>query len=380
MRKEKSTKVKDSVANAVVGEPAEVLFADVAVRRLEPNMTLPAKFKRMLRDFELGKMVKGARVGVKMHFGGGMGYTTIPPVFVRILVEALKEAGAKGIKVMDNDASSGIGRGYTREVLGCEVVSCFGASGKYVYREAIGFKTVDEALFGGEAVDCDFFIDFAHVKGHGDCGFGGAIKNIAMGVVLQETRRKLHQLEGGIVYEEGRCTRCGKCIKGCPNRAISMSKEKRVEIFFHHCTYCQHCVMLCPTGALRMEGRRYEDFVHGIALVTAQFLKKFKPEQLLFINVLLQITIFCDCWGMSTPALVPDIGIVASRDICAVEMAALDMIKTENLLANGLPRGRKLREGGHLFEKIHGKDPYAMVRRLQEVYGGSLAYRLREIS
>ncbi|MCX7848467.1 MAG: DUF362 domain-containing protein [bacterium] len=359
---------------------AEVLFASVRVERLEPELTLPAKFERMLKEFELAKGVKGKQVGIKMHFGGGTGYTTIPPVFVRILVEELKKAGAGRIKVMDDNPASGIARGYTREVLGCEVVSCFGASGRYVYREEIGYQTVDEALFGGEAVDCEYFIDLAHVKGHGDCGFGGSIKNIAMGVVPGDTRGKLHRLEGGIVYDEGRCTRCGKCVKECRNNAISFTEGKRVEIFFHHCTYCQHCVLICPEGALRMEGRRYEDFVHGMALVTDKFLERFKAEQLLFINVLLNITIFCDCWGMSTAALVPDIGIMASRDICAVEMASLDAIKTEKLLVEGLPKGRELREGGHLFERIHGKDPYLMVRRLSELRGGSLEYRLREIT
>ena len=83
---------------------------------------------------------------------------------------------------------------------------------------------------------------------------------------------------------------------------------------------------------------------------------------------------------MSTAALVPDIGILASEDIVAVEAASLDLIKTGNLLANGLPKGRELREGGHLFEKIHGKDPYLMLRYLQKENGGSLQYSLREIS
>ncbi len=372
--------VKKRKGTTTAAKLPEVFFADIAVARLESNLTLPAKFKRMLARFDFPARVKGKRVGIKMHFGGGTGYTTIPPVFVRILVEALNEAGAKRVKVMDNDPGSGVARGYTREVLGCDVVSCFGASGKYLYPERINFKTVDTALFGGEAVDCDYFIDLSHVKGHGDCGFGGALKNIAMGVVPPETRGKLHRLEGGITYDDGRCTKCGKCIKECPNQAISAGKDKKISIFFHHCTYCQHCVLICPTHALAMEDRRFEDFSKGMALVTARFLRRFPPQHTLFINVLLNITIFCDCWGMSTAALVPDIGILASEDIVAVEAASLDLIKTGNLLANGLPKGRELREGGHLFEKIHGKDPYLMLRYLQKENGGSLQYSLREIS
>jgi len=73
-------------------------------------------------------------------------------VFVRILVKSLKDAGARAIKAMDGGSpEAGIARGYTREVLGCEVVSCFGASGRYWYEEPINFKTLDTARFGGES-------------------------------------------------------------------------------------------------------------------------------------------------------------------------------------------------------------------------------------
>ena len=124
-------------------QKAIVHFADIAVSRLEPDRTLPNKFRRMLKKFSLPERVQGKSVGIKMHYGGGTGYSTIPPVFVRILVEALKVAEASMIKVMDNNPEDGVARGYTKEVLGCEVASTFGASRMYVYREEIGFMGVD---------------------------------------------------------------------------------------------------------------------------------------------------------------------------------------------------------------------------------------------
>lgn len=359
---------------------AQVHFADIAVKRVEPEHTLPAKYRRMIRGLLAERVLKGARVGIKMHFGGGIGYTTIHPIFVRLLVEELKEAGAKSIKVMDGDPADGVARGYTREVLGCDVVSTFGATRKYLHREAIGFKTLDEAWYGGEAVDCDFFIDLSHVKAHGACGFGGALKNIAMGVVPGPTRGKLHRLEGGIEFNREQCVFCGRCAEECPHGAIKFdAAEQKHEIFFHDCTYCQHCIMVCPNESLSLKDRTFEDFSHGMALVTARFLQRFKPEQLLFINVLLNITIYCDCWGLSTAALVPDIGILASGDIAAIEAASLDLIKSDRLLPNGLPAGRTLGKGRHLFEQIHGKDPYFMIRELQRLYGGTMRYELREV-
>ncbi|HNQ34671.1 MAG TPA: DUF362 domain-containing protein [bacterium] len=361
--------------------PARIYFADIAYESAEPDRTLPAKFKRMLEKLALEKRVKEKSVTIKMHLGGHLGYTTIHPLFVRLLVEALKTAGAKDLKVMDNSAKTAFMRGYTHEVLGCPVIPCFGQSGRYYYREPIGFRGLDEALLSGEALDSDFFIDLAHLKGHGDCGFGGAIKNIAMGIVPSETRRKIHGLEGGLVYDADKCIFCLKCHRACPNGAITINREKKkIGFFFHNCTYCQHCVLACPKKAIRMENRRFEDFSRGLALVTSAFLKKFAPENLLFINFLMNITIFCDCWGMSTPSLVPDIGILAAEDITAIETASLDLIKTENLLPNGLPKDRKLSKGkGHLFERIHGKDPYLMVRYLEEIYGGTRVYKRIEV-
>ena len=358
-----------------------VYFADARVEALESSKTLPAKFMRMLDRLKLEKRVKGKKVGIKMHLGGNIGYSTIPPLFIRMLVQALKDSGAKSVKAMDGNASDGIARGYTPEVLGCPVVPCFGESGKYLYPEKIGYKKLDSVFFGGEAVDCDFFLDLSHVKGHGDCGFGGALKNIAMGVINAPSRAKIHNLEGGIKYDPKRCTFCLKCQVACPNNAIRPNKKtKRIGFFFRNCTYCQHCIMACPTDALKLTRRKYEDFTNGMASVTAAFLKRFSPENLLFINFLTHITIYCDCWGMTTPALVPDIGILASEDIAAVDTASLDMIKTENLLPSGMPGDRKLLDiDGHLFQKIHDKDPYLIIQQLEKYYDCSSMYRISKI-
>lgn len=363
--------------------PSTVYFADAAVEALEPGKTLPSKFKRLLKRLNLPGKVGGKSVAIKIHFGTEIGYTTIHPLFVRILVDAVKDAGAKSVQVMDSrdPGKEALIRGYTPEALGCPVVNCFGKSGTDWRAVDIGFRDVDEALFSGAALDCDVFIDLSHVKGHGDCGFGGALKNIAMGTVPAKTRGKLHRLEGGLTIDMEKCRYCLKCFENCPNDAIQRDDaSKTISFFFHHCTYCQHCVMVCPEEAITMEDRKFEDFSQGMAMVTAAFLKKFRPENLLFINVLMNITPYCDCWGFSSPSLVPDIGILAGEDIAAVETASLDLIKAENLLPNALPKNRSNIGGtGHLFERIHRKDPYIMVRYLEEYYECSGKYEITEV-
>jgi len=358
----------------------DVYFADARVREMIPDKTLPAKFQRLLRKLDLASTVKGRRVAVKMHFGGSMGYTTLPPLFVRLLVQECKQAGAASVTVMDNQTWGALARGYTPEVIGAPIVQCEGASGKYLYRKKIGFKTLKSVEFGGNAWDAEAFIDLSHFKAHGECGFGGAIKNIAMGCVNQRTRAAIHRLEGGIVWDREKCIHCQKCIQQCPNKANRFDAKGNYLILYHHCTFCQHCILVCPKGALKLDKEDFDTFQEGLARVAAAFLKHFKPDRVLFINVLLDITIYCDCWGLSSPALVPDIGILAGRSIVAVEQASLDKIKVSKLMPEGLPIGRKLaRRTGHLFYRIHAKDPYVQVRKMAALGFGPTGYRIIKV-
>ena len=93
----------------------------------------------------------------------------------------------------------------------------------------------------------------------------------------------------------------------------------------------------------------------------------------------MNITSLCDCWGLTTPALVPDIGIMASTDIVAIERASIDAVKIENLLPSGVPIGVTLGDEGHLFQRLHGKDPFVQLRELEKIGLGSQEYYFEEV-
>ena len=160
---------------------------------------------------------------------------------------------AKKVSVMDWGTGGAAARGYTKEVLGVPVVPGYGRDADDVVRKRIGFGSLKWACYGRRVWDADVFIDFAHLKGHGNCGFGGAIKNIGMGTVNGQTRGAIYRLEGGIVWHAEKCIHCNKCIKECPNHANSFGKDGNYNIFFHHCTYCQHCILACQKGALELD-------------------------------------------------------------------------------------------------------------------------------
>ena len=72
---------------------SSVYFASVKMKEFRGDASLPAKFIRMLHKFRLKEMFDGKRVAIKMHLGGHIGYTTIPPLFVKLLAKEIKDAG-----------------------------------------------------------------------------------------------------------------------------------------------------------------------------------------------------------------------------------------------------------------------------------------------
>jgi len=129
-----------------------------------------------------------------------------------------------------------------------------------------------------------------------------------------------------------------------------------------------------------MTANHYEDFQTGMALCTQKVVESFEPGRVLYINALLNITALCDCWGLTTPALVPDIGIMASTDIVAIERACLDAIQVEHLIPAGIPQGFELKSNGHLFERLHGKNPFIQLHELEKLNLGTQSYQLEQVN
>ncbi|MDR0897510.1 MAG: DUF362 domain-containing protein [Oscillospiraceae bacterium] len=356
---------------------AKVLYAPMAYARYEATQTLPEKFARLLEKSGLGDKVKGKSVAIKMHVGDGVTYSTIPPVFVQKLVAFVQAHGGECFLtdhyLYERHPEK---RGYTEMNMGCPLLDDCGHLGKYYYVKDVDYRTFKHVDVAGLIHDADFLIDFSHVKGHGSCGFGGACKNIAMGCVTDRTRQEIHGLEGGLVWNRDKCVHCNKCLDACNHDANSFDDKGAYEVNYHHCTLCQHCVKICPTGAITLDSHDFADFQKGMAICTKTVVDTFAPGNVYYINVLTQITALCDCWGMTTPSLVPDIGIMASDDIVAIERASLDAIKMEDLIPVGIPKGMELRGEGHLFERLHGKNPYVQLEKLEEQGLGSQEYEL----
>jgi hypothetical protein len=193
------------------------------------------------------------------------------------------------------------------------------------------------------------------------------------------TRGQIHRLMSAMFkWDASKCTGCLLCRDNCPNQAITF-RDGKIDIFDHACKYCMHCVLACKNKAIWIDQRGYGYFQRGMALVTRAVLRNFPPGRVLFVTALLSVTPFCDCWGFTTPAVVPDVGIVVGDDIVAAETAALDLVRNEDFIEGSLPLPLRRQGTGHLFQQIHGKDPYLQIDECAKAGLGQKRYRLVQV-
>jgi uncharacterized Fe-S center protein len=112
---------------------SKVYFGSAKQYRLHADETLPAKLDLIIDKLEIRNRVKDELVAIKMHLGGHVGYSTIHPVFVRKVIQAVKAGGGKPI-VTDTSwaALTAAERGYSTETLGCPVYPAAGPDDHYL--------------------------------------------------------------------------------------------------------------------------------------------------------------------------------------------------------------------------------------------------------
>src|SRR5512135_1618724 len=122
---------------------SRVYFGSPLQARIGAEETLPAKLDLILQKLNLRDRVKGETVVIKMHTGNNMIYSTIHPVFVRRVVQAVKEGGGKPFVVDVNwDTAGAETRGYASEVIGCPVYPAAGPDEKYFYEHVRPYKSI----------------------------------------------------------------------------------------------------------------------------------------------------------------------------------------------------------------------------------------------
>lgn len=360
---------------------SEVMFAPVALRKVEAKRTLTARYDGILKRLITREMVEEKSVAVKVHLGGEETYTCIPPTFIRRTIQRIREAGGFPF-LTDSNARYNLSCGYTHEVLGCLVHPAAGLLNRYFYTKKTGSTLLPKVEVAGFIHDADVLINLSHAKGHGHAAYGGAIKNLGMGAVTNNMRTAVHStMQSSFKWDSKRCVRCGVCIEQCRGKAMKFDEKGKLTIFDHDCLFCGRCVALCTQKAITINESLWPKFQRALVLSAREVLRTFEADRVLHINVILNVTALCDCFGMGQPSLVPDVGIMLSRDIVALEQATLDAIGKQPFFPEALPGGRQaLGESLHPFYRAWGKDPYVQVAGAARLKMGTRKYQLRKVA
>ncbi|MBU1147527.1 MAG: DUF362 domain-containing protein, partial [Candidatus Omnitrophica bacterium] len=178
----------------------------------------------------------------------------------------------------------------------------------------------------------DNLVVLSHITCHILAGYAGALKNVAMGMVCKPTKQVQHSSLKPYIIEQ-KCTSCGCCIEICPAKAISNKKSRGPASAFFidqaKCIGCGECLCACKFDAVFINwGEDANVFAKRIAEVAAFILPKFKNS--FFINLAFDITKECDCISTKNERIVcKDIGILASKDIIALEKATIDLVNKD---------------------------------------------------
>ena len=369
--------------------PSKVFFGTARQARLKAKETLPAKLDLILDQLHLRDRVDKEAVVIKMHTGNNMIYSTIHPVFVRRVVQAIKDGGGKPFVVDLNwDTDGAEKRGYSNEVIGCPVYPAAGPDEKYFYEHERPYKSIKSWKVSGLIQDSSFMVNFAHVKGHPSCGFGAAFKNIALGCMAGNTRGQMHDaMHYDPYWFPENCpdkSILPQIVTACPHNGVVVDKDnpENLHMHFEECNQCGRCLKVAPEGSLKIQPVNFHTFQEACAISTDIVLSTFAPGKVTHLNLATHMTPVCDCFGFTSMPILPDAGVFGSDDIVALDRATLDMIAKTRLIEENIPTTMEVHtREGHPFRWLHGpmKDPYKVTEYGEKLGLGSRDYELVDV-
>lgn len=225
----------------------------------------------------LGRTVHG-KVAAKLSMGEPGGHYYLAPPLIKELVQSVD-----GVFVDCNTAYGGP-RGYAGGHLkaardhGFEAVApidLLDSEGEMFLPVRNG-KHLKENGVGAGLKKYDSVLTLSHFKGHVSGGFGGAIKNIGIGFATPPAKCLIHSAGRSRVW----------VARGLASQ---------------------------------------EDFLESMA-ESASTIAQYMGDRIVYINVMNNLSIDCDCDSNPAPPEMPDIGILASLDPVALDQACVDLV------------------------------------------------------
>ena len=275
--------------------------------------------ENLVRIYEaLGRKAEG-RVAVKVSTGEPGGHNFLQPTLIADLVHKV------GGTIVECNTAYGGGRSDTENHLKAAAdhgftsiadVDIMDADGE-VALPVKGGRHLKEDFVGRNYLNYDFTVILSHFKGHAMGGFGGAIKNMSIGIASSKGKAWIH----------------------------SAGKTKD-----------QNKVW----GDLPAQ----DDFLESMA-EAAKAVADHCGDKILYISVANNLSVDCDCDSSPEDPKMGDIGILASLDPVALDKACVDMVRASN------DHGKI-----HLIERIDSRHGMHTLDYGEKIGLGSQEYRL----
>ena len=278
---------------------------------------------------------------IKIHFGEPGNLAYLRPNYSKVLADLIKELGGRVFLTDCNTLYVGRRKnaldhldaayenGYNPFATGCHVIIADGLKGTDEALVPIDGECVKEAKIGRALMDADIVISLTHFKGHEAAGFGGAIKNIGMGCGSRAGKMEMHSA-GKPYVDQKACIGCGSCKKNCAHGAITIA-DRKASIDTNVCVGCGRCVGACPVDAVTPMNDEANDVLNKkIAEYTWAILKD-RPH--FHVSLVVDVSPNCDCHAENDVPIVPNVGMFASFDPVALDMACVDAVNRQPVMA-----------------------------------------------
>ena len=268
----------------------------------------------------LSKNLSG-RVAVKVHSGEQGNQNYLKPLFMSQIVkrvngtivecntayEGARDTTIKHIKLMED-------HGWSKHFK----IDILDSDGEDVLENKNG-SVIQKNIVGSKMKNYDSMLVLSHFKGHPTGGYGGALKQLSIGLASSEGKRYIH------------------------------------------------------TGG--KEHASYEDMFevdHNLFLKSmadsAKTITDFYKDNIVYINVMCNMSVDCDCCGVAEEPCMKDIGILASTNPVAIDQACIDLIYHSD------DPGKD-----HMIERIESRNGLLTIEAAIEQGIGSKEYELVNI-
>ena len=340
---------------------SKVYFADL---RADVHENLQQKLTRLMKTAGMGDIdFQDKFVAIKLHFGEPGNLAFLRPNWARAVADFVKERGGKpfltdcntlyvgGRKNALDHMDSAMLNGFNPMTTGCQIIIADGLKGSdEVEVPVVGGEYVKNAKIGRAVMDADVFISLTHFKGHEEAGFGGCLKNIGMGCGSRAGKMEQHNAGKPHVAQK-HCIGCGQCRKICAHGAPIIENGK-AHIDHDRCVGCGRCIAVCPKDAVRID---WDESTTNLNCKIAEYTKAVVDGRPCFhISLVIDVSPNCDCRSENDMAIVPNVGMFASFDPVALDMACVDAVNAQTPLRGSAADDEHAKAHVHdHFQRLH---------------------------